>query len=421
LSDRILRCLLPLVSLCLSLLLGLNGAVWAPDAGQYRLLALGQHSAVPPPFSARILGPAMAGWFGRVTGLGVDTGFLALGIASLVIMLAAVAALLWLLEVPTLIFAGIFLMPFWVDIFHDYYLPDPLHGAILAVLLLCLLLGYPAWAFLLLLPAYLARESTSLVALCLVFACWRRIPLRAAAVGAGALVAAAAIGKHFAHGGPGSIHGITGGTYIAGKMLWSFFKNILGLPLWSNTLPECNPVWTRAIPSWLHLGAIHQVGLCTPSSWGPSRLILAWFGLFGIAPALAFAAWKLFPRLSPIRKKLPGQDMVLRFSIIYGLISILMTPILGASVDRLVAYGWPFCFVALPWYLSRVPGLRSRGTWLLLTLHLAACWWAWFCFRHFLFGPLVAVVVLLLNVSALAWLRHSNGLRRSALTTTASS
>src|SRR5580658_7922844 len=151
--------------LCFAILLGLPGAIYAPDAGQYRLLALGQHSAVPSPFSARILGPAMAGWLGRVTGRGVDTGFLLLGIACLIALLGLMAGLLWSWRAPLALSAAIFLMPFWVDIFHDYYLPDLLHAALLAALLLFLLSGYTSLAFLLLFPAYLARESTILIAL----------------------------------------------------------------------------------------------------------------------------------------------------------------------------------------------------------------------------------------------------------------
>src|ERR1700733_8524711 len=92
--TRILSLLFPAGCLCFAILLGLPGAVSAPDAGQYRLLALGQRGAVPAPFSARILGPAMAGWLGRVTGLGVDTGFLLLGIVCLLALLILVARLL---------------------------------------------------------------------------------------------------------------------------------------------------------------------------------------------------------------------------------------------------------------------------------------------------------------------------------------
>ena len=71
---------------------------------------------------------------------------------------------------------------------------DP-HAAILAAILLCLLFGHTGLALFLLFPAYLARESTLLLALCLIFACWRRISLRSTGVGllamaAGVLVSA---------------------------------------------------------------------------------------------------------------------------------------------------------------------------------------------------------------------------------------
>ena len=253
-------------------------------------------------------------------------------------------------------------MPFWVDIFHDYYLPDLLHAALLAALLLFLLSGYTSLAFLLLFPAYLARESTLLVALCLVFACWRRIRLRPALAGALAILAAGFISRHYNQEAAVSVHGISGGPYIVGKLIWSFFKNVLGLPLWSNTLPECSPIWMKAIPPGWHFGAIRSIGLCQPSLWGPTRLLLAWFGVFGIGPALALTLGRKL--LSPSRELPPGGAMVFRFCLLYGLISILMTPLLGASADRLVEYGWPFYFVLLPWFLSKSYDLRGlRSCW----------------------------------------------------------
>jgi hypothetical protein len=397
-----------------ALLIGLPGAAGAPDASWYRLLALGQRSAVPSPFSGRLLGPAIAGWFGRVSGLGVDSGFLAMGIVCLVALIALVAALLWSWRAPAVIFAAVFLLPFWVDVVHDYYLPDLLHATLLAAILLCLLYGYTGFALLLLFPAYLARESTILVAACLLFACWRRIPLRSALIGLAAMVCGGLVCRHLAQGGPASVHGLSGGSYILGKLIWSFPKNFLGLPLWSNTLPECHPIWVYALPAGYHLGAIQSIGVCRPAVWGPVRLLLAWFGIFGIGPAFAVASWRgMRQLLTPAQGRElaatnPGLLMVLRFCIVYGVISILMTPLLGASADRLVEYGWPFYFVALPWIVSRsyhLPPSRAAG---LLLLHLVTCWLAWFGFRqHTLLSLLAALTVLGLNGVGYALVRRT--------------
>jgi hypothetical protein len=403
--------LLPAVCLCFAILLGLRGAVYAPDAGQYRLLALGQRDAVPAPFSARILGPAMAGWLGRVTGRGVDTGFLLLGILCLVALIALVAGLLWSWRAPVAIFAGVFLMPFWVDVFHDYYLPDLLHATILAAILLCLLFGRTGLALLLLFPAYLARESTLLLAVCLVFACWRRISLRSAAVGFLAMAAGVLVSRHYGQSGPASVHALGGGVYILGKLFWSFFKNVLGLPLWSNTLPECSPIWVRALPH--PLGAIRMVGVCRPSLWGPGRLLLAWFGIFGIGPAVAVILWRrMVGVLSGQGRHLEvtsGMAIIFRFSLVYGVISILMTPLLGASADRLVEYGWPFYFVVLPWFICASFGFRGWGAGRFLLLHLLTCWVAWFGFRQQTSSFLLAgLAVLTLNGVGYALLRRSH-------------
>ena len=218
--------------------------------------------------------------------------------------------------------------------------------------------------------------------MCLAFAGWRRIRLRTALIGVAATVGGAIVSAHFGHEGPGSVHGVGGGAYIGGKLVWNFFKNVLGLPLWSNTLPECNPIWVRTLGH--PLGAIRAVGLCQPSLWGPVRLLLAWFGFFGIAPALTAVLVQREGRelLRRVNAQRPALSMVLRFSVLYGSISILVTPLLGASIERLVGYGWPFCFVALPWFVAQFTQGRAwvRAVPLLLALHLLTCWLAWYGF-----------------------------------------
>jgi hypothetical protein len=200
-----------------------------------------------------------------------------------------------------------------------------------------------------------------------------------------------------------------GGAYILGKFFWSFSKNILGLPLWSNTLPECSPIWIRALPH--PVGEIGQVGVCRPSLWGPGRLLLAWFGIFGIGPAVAVVMWRrLVAALSGQERDLgltPGMVIVFRFCIVYGVISILLTPLLGASADRLVEYGWPFYFVVLPFLFAShgFRGVRPAGV---LLLHLLTCWVAWFGFRQQTPSYLLAgLAVLALNGVGYALARQS--------------
>jgi hypothetical protein len=375
------RLLIPACCLCIAISLGVRGAVYAPDAGYYRLLALGQRAAVPAPFSSRILGPAIAGALGRCTGAGVDTGFMMAGVICLIALITFLSALLWSWRAPAAIFAAVFFMPFWADIFHDYYLPDLLHAAILAAMLLLLLFGSVGSALLLLFPAYLTRESTALVAICMVFALWRRTQLSKALIGVAAILAAVLVGRHYSAPDSGTVHGMTGSGYILGKLVWGFSKNVLGLPLWSNTLPECNPIWTTPLPH--PLGAIRTIGLCSPSLWGPARLLLAWFGIFGIGPALLLVLWrKMFSTAPPSQTEPPGKIVVFRFCTVYSLTCFLLAPLLGASTDRLVGYGWPVYFVVLPWLLVSACDIRRpRLAWILL-LHLLTCWIAWFGFRQ---------------------------------------
>ena len=339
-------------------------------------MAMGQQSAVPAPFSARILGPAMAGWLGRVTGLGVDTFWCWVSFIyprhyrrrhqSLAgeyhhLCCRLPDAFGWLSFTATT--CPIRFMPPSLQ-----RIPPALCDITPDGLCFCCF-------------AYLARESTLLVAICLIFAGWRRIRLRSALIGVIAIVCAGLVSRHYAQTGPASVHGMTGGTYILGKLVWSFFKNVLGLPLWSNTLPECTPVWVKRDTSLSSSCATRAIGVCQPSSWAHA-FFSPGSGVFELVlPSRSRCGGRSF--LPHRWRAAPSGDViVLRFCIVYGLISILMTPLLGASVDRLVEYGWPFYFVVVPWFLCQSYDLQSVCAGALLMLHLCTCWLAWFAFRQ---------------------------------------
>ena len=67
---------------------------------------------------------------------------------------------------------------------------------------------------------------------------------------------------------------------------------------------------------------------------------------------------------------------MLRFSLIYGVISFLMSPLLGETFVRLFGYGWPLFLVALPILLGR-SGANFKSGWAaaaFVALHWFANW-----------------------------------------------
>lgn len=405
--------LIPLAGFSLALLVGIRGASGVADGEYYRMLAAGEHRAVPTPFSVRVLGPAIAGWLGRVTGIGADHGFLVLSILSLATLLACLALLLRRWRVGAGLLAAIFLMPFWTGLFHDYFLPDLLHAALLGGMLLCLARGQYLLAMLLLFPEYLARDATLLVAVCLAIAAWRRIPFRTLTLGAVAAIAGLVASQHFGRLGAPSIDGLRGGAYLAGKVVWFLFRNLFGITLWTNTRPLCTPVWTMALPQGMHLGAIRLIGVCQPSLYGPTRTLLAGAGIFGIGPAIALFYWRPLVRCGGDAASLSRRDglsIVLRFSLIYGFISLLSAPILAASIDRLVSYAWPLFLIALPAAIAAHPEpLQPRWGWL-LGAHLLISWITWRAFLIQTPGPYVLVAglaALAVNIAVYMGIRRN--------------
>jgi hypothetical protein len=93
---------------------------------------------------------------------------------------------------------------------------------------------------------------------------------------------------------------------------------------------------------------------------------------------------------------LPDEEPYLCVAAIYGAITFLMTPVLGASLVRLFDYGWPLFLVYLPVMMLRV--WRSWPGWVvcvLLSLHLVTAWmeFARVFVVHFSLGAELAVLV----------------------------
>jgi hypothetical protein len=297
----------------------------------------------------------------------VDLGFALLALVSTLICVGGISYILHRERVPLSMFAATALLPVWAVFDHGYLLPDIFWDALLTIFLLCLWRKSYGLAAALLLPLYMARESTLLVLLCLLVSGIRYLRLRAMVGAILASAAGALAGQYLARGSQGNVHHLPTLVYLLAKVPFNLMKNIFGVQLWLNTLHFTNPpLWTWQVPPWLHLGGIKVVGICSFDPYFPSWTLLSWLGGFGVLPLVLCKSL----RSGQLQEGL--NNFFLRFCLLYGLISYLAGPLLGASIYRLVLYGWPAFLLALP--LIWPKGVQTQLG--LMIAHLLCGWTA---------------------------------------------
>jgi hypothetical protein len=218
---------------------------------------------------------------------------------------------------------------------------------------------------------FLARESTLLIAVIAVPILWRLVGRRAGLLQLGGTLVGMTASKFVARHALANQHNINDTLYIIGKIPWNASRNIFGITLWTNTLPVLPPIRIWNVPHWLPLGGIHQVGYSEFSWVYPMVTSICLLTSFGLGSLVAIClVWR-----TPLRRLLPRQEPYLCIAAIYGAVTFLMSPMLGAALPRLFDYGWPLFLVYLPAMIPRV--WRNWPVWtvsLLVGLHLIATW-----------------------------------------------
>jgi hypothetical protein len=398
------------IAICQNLLVnGLHVIFTQPDSEWYVKIAKGDISETMQPFAWRQLGPLICRAFMSAFHFDAQQAFLWEAVLSLAVLLAAVAVLL-LRRAPNLfIFALIGGLSLWASLFYYLMLPDLLNAALLVCLLLLLDQRRYLLASLMLFPLFVSRESTSLVLICLLAAGFRNFKLRDYVV---AVLAAMAgfftVRQLAAHSLPNREQAGTL-VYLAGKTIWNLSRN-LGLPLWNSKQQEyC------AVPHGLmavHIGGMAAIGFC---GFRPAFLVYTFrmaLGLFGLLPVLLAFLWR--------KGRTPWKDEspMLRFCLLYGIVSFLIAPLIGIAFSRPFAYAWPLFVIYVPSVAMRSLTLRRAPAILFLVLHLAVTW----ANEMFLNGSSLAVELALLCVYLCAYLcgwllitrQHGNSLLQAA-------
>ena len=328
-------------------------ALTASDAGFYRALAGG--TAVPRPFAFRVLAPWLAAALAHAAHRSLAFGFTVLGLLSLTALVFCLALPLLAARVgrPALrwaCLAGILLTPVLPSLWADLYLPDLLHAALVAVYLMMLRARRWVLAAALLPLLYLARESTLLLAVVAVVVLARTVSRRVAITHAFAAALGWLLSQRAGARGLSNQRGVGDTLYLAGKVPHNLLKNMLGTSLWAEPMDGPRPPYLWTVPPSLHLGHIHQIGLIGIGLDLAYLTLLTALTTFGIGIAVALLLWERRAELWPDFRAEPW----LLLAAVYGLLSFVLAPALGPSVDRLFLYGWPLFFLAVPAMLLRV-------------------------------------------------------------------
>ena len=351
--------------------LWMGGIFTQADTSQYLALAANQPAALP--FASRQLGPLIVRGLVQAFHISIPAAFYVEGAVSWIIFLATALWFLLRSGAPRILFAATLGMFFWARQFNLLVMPDLLYAALLAIFLLLLERRRFLLAGLMMFPLTVSRESTILTLLCFLIAGWRRLRIPEAALAIISFLAGSVLVRHLAANAlPNSEH-ISPTLYLFAKMPWAFLKNFLGLYPWSNVYPEC------AVPQWqtaFHFGPVKAIGICGFVADPPEQLIFYLLASFGLFPLLLLMLTrrKHFPW--PLMQSRARDSVLMRFALIYGVLSFVMAGLLGESFQRLLAYSWPLFLTALPAIMAKAGAtFRSNAAAVaFLVIHLLICW-----------------------------------------------
>ena len=353
-----------------------NRLLLVADSTYYRALALGHYRDVPGSVAGRILHPLTVRLLSAVLGADIDTAFLLAAIVSLAALCGLMA---WILKQVTGFGALVLPLLFTPLVVHYmfglYYCQDLFYAALLGCFFAAMLKERKWLALLLLLPLYLARESTVLLAVAWGAVAWLDSDWTVLAACGIFTVGGLGVSRIFASLGRPNIHHTNEFTFLFLKPPFDALRTLFGVILIPPEMKghpgfTCTPFATFALPKLLRYGTTTQFGVCRPDWHAPVHTYTLLFAIFGIGPAALLAVlrrnlWRGFQSCSP---------SWLRVAVIYGLMALCVAPAVSFWLERDFGYAWPAFWIALPALLRADAWPTAPLVCTLLAENLAACW-----------------------------------------------
>ncbi len=323
------------------------------DGAWYRLLAEGRITEVNQPFATRVLHPWLVTGISRVSHLPINQSFWVINIILVSLFLGSLAYLYRQERFSPRYFILLTCIPFFFRLATSLYLNDLCFSVLLLFFFIALRKERWIFATVLLIPLFLTRESTLLLAglFILVGALEKRwsLVMRSLFISIFSILLLSWIGRA-AHS---NIHGLSSGLYLLFKVPFNGLRNLLGLTLFTNTFQTnagggfCTPLWQTSIPSFLRMSSVRSVGFCPWDVHTLLTTVLYSLSLFGSA-----FAFLLFRGRSLIRASFKQMPFWIRLASLYGACAFVLAPFLGTSIDRLFAMSWPLFALGAPWLLK---------------------------------------------------------------------
>jgi hypothetical protein len=342
----------------------------ARDSEAYAALATDGVRGIESPFSKRILYPWLVGVVSRALHQSVDRVF---AIANLLALLGVA----WCLAEISRDTVGqawwallLLLTPFPLESFELAYLPDLFHIALVSAYFLLLLRQHWIAAGFLLMAAFLTRENTLILCGLTALLAWRRRQFKMAGAAAGIMVAGWTATSWVAKMGRPNLHNLPDFIYLLGKLPYYFLLSLFGVRVWSNVRPDVGQPFVRfPLPTWIRIGDDRMIGLTHPDWHYPASTLIIWLTVFGVGPLIMIHLWRSMGKL----RNLP---FAIEVALLYGAVSFLLGPFLGDWADRLVGYGWPLFWIALP--CIAIPRFRTLQVWeatMVAVCYSLTSWW----------------------------------------------
>jgi hypothetical protein len=313
------------------------------DSSHYLRLATGDVRGVMQPFASRPLGVLVARALAALLHTSIHAGFYVEAAISLLVMLTVVCRLMLDSAAPRWMLVAVVVVPTWTTLVQNLVFPDLFYAALLAVMLMLLAREHLFAAALMMFPLMLTRESTSLTLVCFLLAAWSSLRWSDRIAAVAAAVLGSVVVSRLSVGAQPNVEHLPQAVYMLAKVPWNFVRNVVGVLPWSDANPElCKiPVWSFPF----HFGPVHSLGVCGVSFQQQLVALDVTLGNFGLLPVLLLWLWW---RGRHNRSREPRRSVLLRFALLYGMVSWLLAPVLGAGFLHLVGYAWPLFLVALP-------------------------------------------------------------------------